>query len=446
MPLAAITLAAALACADGPRAEAPDSGTAPVPLPAIPGGGTTGGSILGRLVVYVLSAGTAIPNVPVAIDTADGRITSTTDGDGRLEINRAGLRGPATITAFVPGGPYYSLAGVDAAGVSLDIDPSTSPGAIEAFAAGTVSGWDRMLPPGSAAVRVAEVRPIVRSLLAPSFDWPQRRRMDLDAPVNVVADLEGLRTYQLRADAANTTGLFARAGRSTDPGQAPPAFEYLALSGDGALSGGATTSVDLEFTIPIARPIQVSIDRRPDLPFVALIPVWRLRADALLTFADAITVEPTDALISLLAPNPTDVPGSELLMVGVATDGLGQQTLRWFRFDGPQASMPELLPLPTPTTVAPRTIDVPGRTADILQAILFAEDQPAWRVDVVGPARQSPLTWPEVPDGITDPVPGERLVSVTTLDFGDFDPDRVSFNQLSLVLEAVAFGAATIAL
>ena len=434
--------AVVLACGDdGQSPTATDGGVEPIPLPAIPGGGTTGGSILGRLVVYVLAAGTPLREVSVAVDTPSGRLTGKTDAEGRLEFSQPGLRGPVTITAFLPDTAHYSVAGVDAAAVSLDIfsDPGTP--SQEAFAVGRVSGWDVLAPLDAPdTTPFAEVRPIARSVLAPSFEWAQALRPDLPLPTNIVRP--DVTQYRLRLDTTNTTGVFALAGHRPIVEGPGTTFEFLALAPGLTWTAGATVTADLTLSIPLERPIRVDTSQRPPLPFVVLLPTWQLPDGGTVTLAEALPVEGTP--LSFLAP--AVVAETEVGAVAVARDELGQQSIRWFPIPGDSIDMPGFLALPTPRKAGPRTVQSAneGLDGDLQQWFLFKDGRIAWRMDVLGPTRRGPVVWPPALDGFDDPVSGERVVTVTSLDFGGIDPDRVSFTQLSVVLRGLALGFATL--
>ena len=441
-PALALTIVPfAIGCgSDSEPADPPDSdaGTALLPLPPIPGGGTTGGSLLGRIVVHVLTGGVGAPQTTVAIDTAEGRWVAITDDDGRAEIIDPALRGPAVVTAFQSGAAHYTLAGADAAGVSLELDPQAGPPAAEAFAEGDLSGWSQLSSPSPGETLYGEVRPIVRSVLAPSFEWTQRLRPGTDVPQNVVTP--SLSSFAVRLDVANATGLFARAGRQTGT---TVSFEYVALASELAFTEGATTTANLALQIPLSNTANVDASERPAGLTLSLQPVIRLGDDGLVDFIGPIALA-SDA-ITFSAPDLSSIPEASLAAYARATDPAGQQSVRWFSIRGTTA-LPAFLPIPTPRRSGARTTQTESRPADLVQWTLFRDGVTAWRIDAVGPARDAPLVWPTPPEGFEDPLGGARFVSVSSLDFGGIDPDRVRFGDLDELLNGVAVGFAVLEL
>jgi hypothetical protein len=117
-------------------------------LSPIPGGGATGGPINGHLTVFAIDQASGMP-VPGAtlIAAVDAKtFTGMTDAKGRVDLNDPGLVGPLTIHLFARGYTYQTEIGVNAAQITLALQPPnrTSTAAI-ARISGNVGGWD-MLP------------------------------------------------------------------------------------------------------------------------------------------------------------------------------------------------------------------------------------------------------------------------------------------------------------
>ncbi|MEM7677128.1 MAG: hypothetical protein AAF449_14085 [Myxococcota bacterium] len=435
--LLALLLTAVAACADAPSSQIDGGPMAPLPIPAIPGGGTTGGSIQGRLVIHVLAAGLGLSDVTVAVDAVDGRRQGRTDANGRLEFTDPALRGPVTITAFQTDGPHYTLAGLDATGVSMDFLTDLNTPFAEGAASGEVRGWTMLS--GVEDNQFAEVLPVVRNVLSSSRGLVQNERPGETFTANVVKP--ALPSYLLRLDVTNTVGVYARGGRVPPDGE-PPTFEYLALSPELNFTAGATVATNLRFTIPLDRELTVTTENRPDLPFVGLLPVLRLADGGFVALADAVTVADSDIVIR--APTASALPGAEVGGVALARDAVGQQSVRWFDVATDRTPIPPLLALPMPSRAGARAAVANGDNADLQQWLLLQNGQPLWRLDAFGPALRAPVAWPAVLPGFPDPVSGPRVVTVTSFDFGGLDPDRVSFTQLPVVLRGLAIGLSTL--
>ncbi|MEO1338479.1 MAG: hypothetical protein AAFV29_22745, partial [Myxococcota bacterium] len=188
--LVALLMVTAAACGSEAPPSQVDGGPSLLPIPSIPGGGTTGGSIRGRLVVYVLAAGVGLGDITVAVDAADGRRQGRTDANGRLDFIDPALRGPVTVTAFRTDGPHYTLAGLDATGISLDFVTDLNTPFAEGYATGEVRGWTTFGPESDQDNLFAEVLPIVRNVLSSSRELPQAQRPDQPFTTNGVVDVE----------------------------------------------------------------------------------------------------------------------------------------------------------------------------------------------------------------------------------------------------------------
>lgn len=148
-----------VACSDADT-EAADAGVqdiAPVeasigndPDPEkIVGGGTSGGTIAGRLNVYVLDDDTDEPLQGVFVMIDDGaEHQGTTDEEGLITFRTPGLTGPVTLTAGKPGYTTGSVVGLDAANVTLGLGTrAATPPPVTGNCSGQVKDWDQLPPP-----------------------------------------------------------------------------------------------------------------------------------------------------------------------------------------------------------------------------------------------------------------------------------------------------------
>ena len=419
------TCALATACGERPGAVGPTD----LPYGPVGGGGTTGGLLRGRAVVYVLAGGVPREGVTVAVDTEDRRWVGTTDQDGQIEFEAPELRGPVTVTAFRNDGPHRTLAGVFAVATTLELTDPSGPEPAEALATGTVRGW-----PAASVERAAEVRPIVRNLLAPSLDRAQDLRPDGRGAANVV--FSPSESYRLRLDPTNAVGVYA----ISRPLDTTP--EYLGLTPDVAFVAGATVAADIDLLIPLDRRVTLTTANRPSLPFVAVLPYLRLQDRGALGLNGGLAVA-ADAL-TIHAPMPDAVPDAELRAVAIARDAQGQQSIRWFPLARATTDLPEFLPIPVPTSAGARTTWVFGAAPDIQRWTLLVDGEPAWIMDVVGPARRPPVVWPEPLETFADPVEGSRSLSVVSFAFAGFDPNRFGFDAAEDDLVGLAFAFGTV--
>lgn len=140
--------------------SAPDSGIGNDVKPEMyAGGGTGGGSIDGRLNVYVVDAADDSPLEGALVMLGDGTTDQgTTDKDGLITFRRAGLAGPVTVTAGITGYATSTVVGLDAANFTLTLGSRTAPAPIKTgTCSGTVKDWASLpaLPANHVRIGVA---------------------------------------------------------------------------------------------------------------------------------------------------------------------------------------------------------------------------------------------------------------------------------------------------
>jgi hypothetical protein len=121
----------------------------------IPGGGTAGGSIDGRVNVYVIDAETDEPLEGALVMLGDGTTDQgSADKDGLVTFRRPGLKGPVTLTAGMAGYTTSTVVGLDAANVTLTLDTRSPAPVPTGTCSGTVKDWDQLPPVAQNHVRL----------------------------------------------------------------------------------------------------------------------------------------------------------------------------------------------------------------------------------------------------------------------------------------------------
>ncbi|RMG12554.1 MAG: carboxypeptidase regulatory-like domain-containing protein, partial [Deltaproteobacteria bacterium] len=247
---------------DGGGPDAGDAGTPPIgndvaPQP-LPGGGTTGGPIDGRVNVVVFGGDTGAPieGAFVQVNADGARASGRTDAGGVFTWRVGGLLGPVDVHAVADGYALHSVYGLEAANLSVvlrSLSPEPRPGT--ATVSGTIDlsvlpqppfGESRSgavlatLPPGGDA-----------SDLPPPGDGSVVYRSDLGVDeAYLLTTRTGLQAVYVVAGNADLGGSFEPTHFGILRGLAPSAGEHLQ---------GMNFAPDL----PLSVPIQLNV---PGLP------------------------------------------------------------------------------------------------------------------------------------------------------------------------------------
>ncbi len=165
----------------GTAMVSPDSGSTPDASPdaaaAIPGGGTSGGPITGKIEISVLEDGTATPIADAFVQVGETVIagqSGLTDARGFISIAASGINGPQTVTAGKLGYRTACIADLDATHVTLVLRPLRSSRRDTATMRGTVDFTGLPPLPSPTQVRAAAVLyQLSEALRDPRSDIPQ---------------------------------------------------------------------------------------------------------------------------------------------------------------------------------------------------------------------------------------------------------------------------------
>lgn len=150
--LAMVPIFAALGC--GGEATTVDKINDAAPE-EIPGGGIGSGAVDGKINVYAIDALTEAPisGAAVRIGDADAAkpLDGMTDATGLITFKDSSLQGAQTITITAADHIASTWYGANGANVTIPLQPTKAPTIETANVAGTIAGWDMLVPPANHA-------------------------------------------------------------------------------------------------------------------------------------------------------------------------------------------------------------------------------------------------------------------------------------------------------
>jgi hypothetical protein len=407
------------------------------------GGGTGGGSIDGRLNVYVLDGADDKPLEAAFVMLDDGSTDKgVTDKDGLITFRRAGLKGPVTLTAGLAGYTTGAVIGLDAANITLNLESRTPPKVETATVSGKIKDWDKLPPLITNHFRLGYVGYLFDEDLGSARNEVQQPPGDLNL---YAPDPPLQKTSWAVTVPAGELGIFALVLDVDTKGTPSDKDDTKTLTHVGVLTGlkvgSGQTLADVEVPLTLADDkITVKLPAKPsgtDNVAVALIIQLASKELVPMFFSEVGQTEfPVPKLNgdfaggnywTIVAAEPAGEPEGDRQTETLAINrGLT---------DTSKPVDVTLLDLPTKVKLEGRKISFSVPSGTHLQgAKLYPESvgQPFWGVTFIGADTDLSYTLPKLPAGTKaeQPPAGKLFLHVNAIDAPGIDFNNVKFEDL----------------
>jgi hypothetical protein len=302
----------------------------------IEGGGTTGGSVDGLLVMWFMDDPSGDPIVGTRVmvgNDPETSLTGETDSDGRVVFEDESLTGPVDVHFLAQDYPVGSIYGLNAAYITLerqksDYDPQHSTITI----AGSIDELENVPdPPGPGVFKMAAIwhgLP-VEEVYTGEYDEIKQEEVS-GMPVNMVAPAMGSNSWSLETYEV-TGALFGYAGLF-NPSTKEFTATHIALELGFDPTADLTDEPVLDFSIPLEDTVEITVENTPSM-------VEEMGASIVYDFGEGgaigvpTFIPTTGNTISLAIPPVADEPFAsadmELMIFGaLADDEDGPSTVR----------------------------------------------------------------------------------------------------------------------
>lgn len=445
LPLCLLSLGLAACSGSGDDdTNIPPGPPAPRNVDPIAGGGTSGGRIDGVLTVFVQDQDNmpiADADVLVVQDTA--RFIAKTDAEGRVDFNEPGIDGSLSLHIFKDGFQYNSIYGFDASVVTIALSDGVAeePAAgLVGTVTGTITGWDNLPPNTMTAARVAQVEALgndlddVMQMARPGTVTPgDPDGTDYNTVINGTDPFPTWTDYSLRAD-TRASKVYALAGSYN---LTTAAFEITHVGvADVTITEGQSSMANLALDNALDQELSVTTPGLPMLDSsVAFFGVTFTDEDITLPLAFG---ELTGTMATAQGPSLSGGLADAVYTVGVQVtstetvkDEPKSSVVAIARGTGKTFTLENVLSPPAAPTVTGRTMGtmpVSGASLTVFDLRTSDDDKSLWNIIVLGD--KTTIEVPAVPDGLTDPLMGSRVLGASVLDFGDVDLNDTAFENL----------------